>query len=88
MKYEVILRKQPTKCLDKLDEKTKRLFRRAFEGLEETPFEVSGPLHGEFEGLRKVPVGNRRIVIFIDVTRKRVEVLEIGPRGDIYKKSV
>lgn len=86
MKYEVMIRKQPVKYINRLDEKTKLLFKHAFEKLEEDPFAVSGPLHGELDGLRKVPIGNRRIVIFIDVPNKKVEVLEIGPRGDIYKK--
>ena len=85
MRYEVLLRKQPEKYPKKLDEGIKKLFNKSFERLEETPHEIARPLHGELEGLYKVAIGKRRMIIVINELKKQIDVLEIGPRGDIYK---
>lgn len=85
MSYEVILRKQPVKYLKKLNEKDKKTFRKTFEILEQAPLKIARKLHGELEGLYRVPIGSKRMVIFTNELKKQIEVLEIGPRGDIYK---
>ena len=85
MSYEVILRKQPVKYLKKLNEKDKKIFRKIFETLEHVPLKITRKLHGELEGLYKVPIGNKRMVIFITAFEKQIKVMEIGPIGDICK---
>lgn len=82
--YEVLLRSQPEKYLRKLNEKTRNLFKIVFERLEQDPLRISAALHGELDGLHRVRVRKLRMVILIDRVRGKVEVLEIGPRGDIY----
>lgn len=83
--YTVILRKQPRKYLEKSTSKTKRIFKEYFRKLEEDPYSILTPLHGDLKGLHKVSIGNKRIVILIDDKERTVNILAIGSRGDIYK---
>lgn len=83
--YEVVLRKQPEKYFQKIPVKLAELFWKAFEKLETAPYDVAKPLHGDLEGLHKVRVGKQRMILLIDDHNKKVHVLEIGTRGDIYK---
>lgn len=83
--YEVILHKQPQKYFHKIPVKLADLFWKALEKLETAPYDITKPLHGELEGLHKVRVGKQRMILLIDNHNKKIHVLEIGPRGDIYK---
>lgn len=44
------------------------------------------PLHGPLKGLRKLQMGELRIVYAVDERRHEVVVLEIGPRGGFYER--
>ncbi len=45
---------------------------------------ISKPLH-EAGGLRSARVGDLRIVYEVDEAVRVVEIVEIGPRGDVYR---
>lgn len=83
--YEIILRRAPEKYLEKSTPKTKRLFREYFIKLETNPYDIAVPLQGKLKGMHKVSVGNKRMIILINEPEKTVNVLAIGPRGDVYK---
>ena len=46
---------------------------------------ISVPLHGRSDGLRRSRVGDLRILFYVDDEVRVVDVTEIGPRGDVYK---
>ncbi|MFH0828119.1 MAG: hypothetical protein V1919_03015 [Candidatus Omnitrophota bacterium] len=83
--YEIILRRAPERYLEKGTPKTKRLFKEYFIKLEANPYSIAIPLQGTLKGTHKVSVGNKRMIVLINKIEKMVNILAIGPRGDIYK---
>jgi len=53
------------------------------------PYEpgVTKPLHGSLETLRSCYAGNLRILFEVDESVRVVVINDVGPRGDIYKRS-
>jgi mRNA-degrading endonuclease RelE of RelBE toxin-antitoxin system len=50
------------------------------------PSRVGRPLRFELEGMHSVHRGDYRVVYRIDDRRRRVEVLAIGHRADVYRR--
>jgi mRNA interferase RelE/StbE len=46
---------------------------------------ISKALHGRLAGQRSSNLGNLRIIYEVDDTIRVLDVVDIGPRGDIYK---
>lgn len=87
-KFKVILQNQPEKYYQKADTKTAKVLGKCFRQLEENPFYQPGKikrLKGR-EGLFRYTTDGLRVVYEIDVENKKVGVLAILPRGDIYKR--
>lgn len=57
------------------------------EALAASPGEAANvkPMEGDFEGCHRLRHGDLRVIYFWDKGADTVEVLVIGPRGDIYK---
>lgn len=83
--YEIVLRKQPEKYLQRLDRKIRKAFKKMLEQLESSPGALARPLRGELDGLHRVRVGSLRMILLIEEKAKQIQVLYIGPRGDSYK---
>lgn len=47
---------------------------------------VSKPLKGPLEGKRSSDLYNLRIINEVDDTVRVLDVIDIGPRGDVYKR--
>lgn len=47
---------------------------------------VSKPLKGPLEGKRSSDLNNLRIICEVEDTIRVLDVIDIGPRGDIYKR--
>lgn len=84
--HQVIYRKSALKALVRLPSGVRDEFRRAFELLAENPsrrdFDVK-PLGGR-EGYR-LRVGQWRAIFRVEHEKLVILVLDIGPRGDVYK---
>ena len=48
--------------------------------------EISKALHGRLAGQRSSDLGNLRIIYEVDDTIRVLDVIDIGPRGDIDKR--
>ena len=83
--FEVRLLKQPRKYLQKVPEKVRRGFYTCFEKLEKDPYRIAEPLYGLLRGKWKVRTGDFRLILDINPEIRRIKVIYIGPRGDIYK---
>jgi mRNA interferase RelE/StbE len=83
--YNIVLSRDAARTLEKATPAMRRRLIAAFERLKARPH--SGKkLRGELEGLFSLRIGGMRAVYGVDVDKKAVVVLAIGPRGDIYKK--
>ena len=87
-RFKVILQSQPAKYYRKTDKNTSRILEKCFYQLENNPFYQPNKikkLKGH-EGLFRYATDGLRIVYEIDTGNRKVGVLAILPRGDVYKK--
>lgn len=83
--YDVVLGRHAVRVLEKATPAVRRRIVGALERVKAKPH--SGKrLRGEMEGLFSLRIGILRAVYEVDVEKKTVVILAIGPRGDIYKK--
>jgi len=54
--------------------------------LADSPYRVGRPLRLELEGRHSAHRGDYRVVYRIDAPRRRVEILAIGHRSDVYRR--
>jgi len=87
-KFQVIIQKQPAKYYQKVPSNVAKLLEKAFRQLEENPFYLPGKIKRlkGMEGKWRYNTDGIRIVYEINVADKKVGVLAILPRGDVYKK--
>ncbi|MBA3065040.1 type II toxin-antitoxin system RelE/ParE family toxin [bacterium] len=88
IKFEVVLQTQPKKYYQKVDSKTAKTLEKCFGDLEDNPFYKPGKIK-RMKGrvkLFRYTLNGLRVVYEVSVENKKVGVLLIGPRGDIYKK--
>ena len=56
-----------------------------FGPLAEAPLRVGGPLGGPLTGLRSARRGSYRVIFAIDERQRRVDVIHIYHRSDVYR---
>lgn len=87
-RYDVKLSQNAESYYKRTGANTKERLERCFEDLEEEPKDWSHPrvkkLRGELSGLWRYRVGDLRVVYRVKDQQKVVDVVAIGPRGDIY----
>ncbi|OYD09137.1 type II toxin-antitoxin system RelE family toxin [Paludifilum halophilum] len=82
---KLILKQPATKFIKKQDKKTQIRILEALEGLRKVPPEGDvKKLKGEQQTFR-LRIGTNRALFSLDHDQKRVIILTIGNRGDIYK---
>ena len=86
--FDLLFHDRALKSYKRLDESHKRQINRVLDGIARDPLGSPGvkPLRGELAGLHRIRVGNYRLIIEVRVPERKVYVLAIGPRGDIYKQ--
>lgn len=57
----------------------------AYGSLAESPMLVGGELHFELEGHRSARRGDFRVIYRVDRRRRRVHIVAVGHRGDVYR---
>ncbi len=73
----------------RLPKKTQQAIADAFDDICESPFShpnpmVIRPLKGSHKGRWRYRLGDLRIIYTVNVQEKTVEIIALGPRGDIY----
>lgn len=58
----------------------------AYGTLAEAPHQVGGELHFELEGHRSARRGDFRVIYRIDDDGRRINIVAIGHRGDVYRR--
>jgi len=86
-KFKVVLSKSAAKYLQRLDRKMIVRIRRCFLNLEQNPLAGGDikPISGEDDYFR-YRVGDLRIIYFLNLTKRRVEITTILSRGQAYKR--
>ncbi len=85
---KIIYAKSAAKAIEKLDKTTKQRIRAAILGLTQKPPQGDiKPLQGFQDGRCRLRVGGYRIIykFSLDGQIEILYILDVGPRGDIYK---
>lgn len=85
--YEVVLSERAEGYYRKLPADIQRRINKAIDSLEVSPLTGSHikKLTGKLKGLYRYRLGSLRIIYQAVESELKVLVIEIGPRGDIYK---
>lgn len=87
MSFEVILARSAERYLERLPRDAQRRVVERLAQLATEPYgSHSKPLQGR-AGERSSRVGGWRIIFTVDRDRELVEISDIGPRGQIYRRS-
>lgn len=82
--YKAVYSSQAYKFLETLDRVTALRIQKKIQSVCENPWGLSFPLTDRV-GLRKVRVGDYRVIISIEDERVLVAVVKIGHRRNVYK---
>ena len=86
MRFDVQLSRSAERYLERLPRDVQRRVVSRLDQIGEDPFAAhTKPLAGP-AGRRAARVGGLRIVFTVDRDRRIVEVSDIGPRGEIYRR--
>jgi mRNA interferase RelE/StbE len=84
--YEVALTATPARELDRFSEKVAAAcVAFIFGPLAENPPTLGKALRNEFEGLYSARRGDYRVIYAIDDARRRIAVIHVDRRSDIYR---
>ena len=84
--YRIDYLEQVRKDLKPISKSDKQKIRSAIESkLSSNPIEFGKPLQYSLKGLRRLRVGDYRVIFQIDQTNKVVLVIKIGHRREIYE---
>ena len=84
--YRIDYLEQVRKDLKPISKSDKQKIRSAIESkLSSNPIEFGKPLQYSLKGLRRLRVGDYRVIFQIDQTNKIVLVIKIGHRREIYE---
>lgn len=84
--YELRISARAERDLERLSEKiAAACVAFIFGPLAEEPYRLGGILRGQWEGLRSARRGSYRIIYGIDEERRRVEIVHIDHRSDVYR---
>lgn len=84
MIYSVSIKQSAAKALEKVAREDRLRIIAAIDQLKTNPA-AGGVLKGEFSGLRRIRIGNYRIVYEVQDQKLVVLVVRIGHRRDVYR---
>ncbi|MBA3798824.1 MAG: type II toxin-antitoxin system RelE/ParE family toxin [Geodermatophilaceae bacterium] len=84
--YEVRISARAERDLLRLPEKVAAAcVEFVFGPLADNPHRLGGPLRGQLAGLRSARRGSYRIIYHVDHEARRVDIVHIDHRGDVYR---
>ena len=83
--YEVRLSRRADRYYQRVDQDTARRLNECFENLRQDPFGLGDvrPLRGK-QGLYRYRVGGLRVIFSVERRERVVNIVTIGPRGDVF----
>ncbi|MEW6455596.1 MAG: type II toxin-antitoxin system RelE/ParE family toxin [Acidobacteriota bacterium] len=79
-------RKSYEKYTSRSSPKIREQINKEIKKIEENPYIAGAPLSGDLGGLWSSRTGDFRIIYEILQEEKQVNIINLGPRGNIYKK--
>ena len=88
MTYEYVVPARVERYVSRLDPRRQTEIALRLRALCNDPYshDISKALHGRLSGTRTSELGGFRIIYEVDDVIRVLEVVDIGPRGDIYKR--
>lgn len=86
MTYEVRLDRRPDNYLRRLDRRTQERINRRLEQIATNPYDPKTRPLTNAQGLRAARVGDWRILFFVNDDAHIVQIVDIGPRGQVYRR--
>jgi mRNA interferase RelE/StbE len=88
VKYRLVVAGKVRRYIGRLDAANQRRVVARLEDLVADPYSrvLSKPLQGTLGGIRSSELGGYRILYEVDDVIRLLEVIDIGPRGDVYKR--
>ena len=85
--FEVILLSKAEKYYKKCDTVAVKRLNQCFENMENDPFTYGTvkPLQSKFKNVYRARIGSLRVIFHVDKENNKVYIIDIGPRGNIYK---
>ncbi|MGH2609122.1 MAG: type II toxin-antitoxin system RelE family toxin [Tepidiformaceae bacterium] len=85
--YKLQFSRRAERYLERVEREMQERIASTLRHVAEDPYRVglAKPLKG-VAGLRAARVGGLRIVFFVNVSERRVEVDDIAPRGQVYRR--
>lgn len=84
MTYQIIYSRRARQDIEKLDRVTKRKLKRAIERFSQKPLFYARKMVSSRVGQHRWRAGNYRIIF--DISGKRIEVLRVGHRREVYRR--
>ncbi len=84
MSYFIRIKQSARKALEKMPKEDRLRIITAIDLLKDNPA-AGGVLKGEFSGLRRIRIGNYRVVYEVQNQELVVLVIRIGHRRDVYR---
>jgi mRNA-degrading endonuclease RelE of RelBE toxin-antitoxin system len=85
VKYEVWLDRQPERYLRRLDRRTQERIHRRLQQIADDPYSPRTRQLVDAERLRAARVGGWRILFFVNEEAHAIQIVDISPRGQIYR---
>ena len=84
--WRLVVAPSAVRGLDRLPSKHAAAVIEALQAIAENPRRLGKPLHAELAGLWSARRGPYRILYSLDEERRRVDVVRIGHRADVYRR--
>ncbi|GMV84807.1 MAG: hypothetical protein AMXMBFR80_06650 [Dehalococcoidia bacterium] len=88
MSYAYVMAGRAERYVSRLSPQLQRMIGVRLRELCAAPYDrdLSKPLKGPLQGKRSSELGSLRIIYEVDDTIRLLAIIDIGPRGDIYKR--
>jgi mRNA interferase RelE/StbE len=82
--YQIEWKESAIKSVEKFPKDVRQRIVEKVEKLSEDAF-LGEALSGDLKGLRRIRIGDYRIIYFVNTVKGTVIIVKVGNRGDIYR---
>jgi len=82
--YQIKWKKSAVKSVSKFPKEIRERIVEKVDELRDSPF-VGEPLSGDLKGLRRITIGDYRIIYLVDIDKVIIIVVKVEHRSEIYR---
>lgn len=85
--YRLVVHRRAARYLTRLPASERERIKETLGKLSQSPVDLQDVklMQGEWQGYRRLRIGNLRVIFWIDEKARTIFVDHIGPRGDVYR---